>query len=42
MTSFAQEEAVSTITTHYIYGAFVESHGHEIMDNGRFAIHSDG
>ena len=32
MTSFAQGEAVSTITTHYIDGAFVESHGHEIMD----------
>jgi aldehyde dehydrogenase (NAD+) len=32
MTSFAQGEAVSTITTHYIDGAFIESHGHEIMD----------
>jgi len=32
MTLFAQGEAVSTITTHYINGAFVESHGHEIMD----------
>src|SRR5260370_36312527 len=32
MTSFAQGEAVATITTHYIDGAFVESHGHEIMD----------
>ena len=32
MTSSAQGEAVSTITTHYIDGAFVESHGHEIMD----------
>src|ERR1700720_391589 len=28
----AQEETVQTITTHYIDGAFVESHGREVMD----------
>jgi aldehyde dehydrogenase (NAD+) len=28
----AQEETVQTITTHYIDGAFVKSHGREAMD----------
>src|ERR1700750_3039028 len=28
----AEESAMKTITTHYIDGAFVESHGHEVMD----------
>jgi aldehyde dehydrogenase (NAD+) len=32
MTTPAQREAVKTITRHYIDGAFVESHGREVMD----------
>src|ERR1700740_112212 len=32
MKTVAQRTAVKTITTHYIDGAFVESHGREVMD----------
>jgi aldehyde dehydrogenase (NAD+) len=32
MQTSAQRETVKTITTHYIDGAFVESHGREVMD----------
>jgi aldehyde dehydrogenase (NAD+) len=32
MNASPQREAVKTLTTHYIDGAFVESHGHEVMD----------
>src|ERR1700752_1391681 len=32
MKAIAKKEAIKTITTHYIDGAFVESHGREIMD----------
>src|SRR6201982_2789546 len=32
METVAQRETVKTITTHYIDGAFIESHGREVMD----------
>src|SRR5258706_7629315 len=32
METLAARDAVKTITTHYIDGAFVESHGREVMD----------
>jgi len=32
METVTQQETVKTITTHYIDGAFVESHGREVMD----------
>jgi aldehyde dehydrogenase (NAD+) len=32
MEATAKKEAIRTITTHYIDGAFVESHGREVMD----------
>src|ERR1700741_4860961 len=32
MTTVAQRESVKTLTTHYMDGAFVESHGREVMD----------
>ena len=32
MNTSAQRETVKTLTTHYIDGAFVESHGREVMD----------
>src|SRR5580692_43564 len=32
MKAIAKKEAIVTITTHYIDGAFVESHGREVMD----------
>jgi len=32
MTTVAQAETIKTLTTHYIDGAFVESHGREVMD----------
>jgi aldehyde dehydrogenase (NAD+) len=32
MNAIAQRDAIRTITTHYIDGAFVESHGREVMD----------
>jgi aldehyde dehydrogenase (NAD+) len=32
MKTLAQRDAIKTITTHYIDGAFVESHGREVMD----------
>src|SRR6202789_1068857 len=32
MTNVAQAHTIKTITTHYIDGAFVESHGREVMD----------
>lgn len=32
MNTSAQRETVSTLTTHYVDGAFVESHGREVMD----------
>ncbi len=32
MNAVAQSDAIRTITTHYIDGAFVESHGQEVMD----------
>src|SRR5580700_1305369 len=32
MNAVAHTDAIRTITTHYIDGAFVESHGREVMD----------
>src|ERR1700733_11465654 len=32
MPTVAQADTIKTITTHYIDGAFVESHGREVMD----------
>src|SRR5690242_583813 len=32
MNAVAQRDAIRTITTHYIDGAFVESHGREVME----------
>src|SRR6476469_6236105 len=32
MNTVAEKGAIKTITTHYIDGAFVESHGQEVMD----------
>src|SRR6476661_9753769 len=32
MNTVADKDAIKTITTHYIDGAFVESHGQEVMD----------
>ena len=32
MNASPQKETVKALTTHYIDGAFVESHGHEVMD----------
>jgi aldehyde dehydrogenase (NAD+) len=32
MKAAAKKEAIKTITTHYIDGAFIESHGREVMD----------
>src|SRR6201981_878489 len=32
MGTVAQRETIKTITTHYIDGTFVESHGREVMD----------
>src|SRR5580700_9486074 len=32
MTTVAQADTIKTLTTHYIDGAFVESHGREVMD----------
>ena len=32
MNALAEKDAVKIITTHYIDGAFVESHGREVMD----------
>ena len=32
METITERDTIKTITTHYIDGAFVESHGHEIMD----------
>jgi aldehyde dehydrogenase (NAD+) len=32
MTTVAQADRIKTLTTHYIDGAFVESHGREVMD----------
>jgi len=32
MTTVAQADTIKTLTTHYIDGAFVESHGLEVMD----------
>ena len=32
MGTFAKRDAIETITTHYIDGAFVESHGREVME----------
>src|SRR5690349_13535643 len=32
MTTMAKSDAITTITTHYIDGSFVESHGREVMD----------
>ena len=32
MTTVAQAETIKTLTTHYIDGAFVESHGREVID----------
>jgi aldehyde dehydrogenase (NAD+) len=32
MNAVAQESAIKTLTAHYIDGAFVESHGREVMD----------
>ena len=32
MNAITKIDAIKTITTHYIDGAFVESHGREVMD----------
>ena len=32
MKTVADKDAIKAITTHYIDGAFVESHGREVMD----------
>jgi acyl-CoA reductase-like NAD-dependent aldehyde dehydrogenase len=32
MDTIASKDTPSTITTHYIDGAFIESHGREVMD----------
>ena len=32
MNAVTKQDAIKTITTHYIDGAFVESHGREVMD----------
>src|SRR6202041_4177330 len=32
MTTVAQADTIKTLTTHYIDGVFVESHGREVMD----------
>ena len=32
MEAVAERDTIKTITTHYIDGAFVESHGREVMD----------
>jgi aldehyde dehydrogenase (NAD+) len=32
MKSIAQRDTLETISSHYIDGAFVESHGREVMD----------
>ena len=32
MKTVTKRDAIRAITTHYIDGAFVESHGHEVMD----------
>src|SRR5579863_1606795 len=32
MTTVTQADTIKTLTTHYIDGAFVESHGREVMD----------
>ena len=32
MTAIMDKTTIKTLTTHYIDGAFVESHGHQIMD----------
>ena len=32
MKAITEREAIKVITTHYIDGAFVESHGQEVMD----------
>src|SRR5713226_2562820 len=35
MKTLANKDTVKTLTTHYIDGAFVESHGREVMDTIR-------
>src|ERR1700750_3282058 len=32
MATMAEKETIRTITTHYIDGAFIESHGRQVMD----------
>jgi aldehyde dehydrogenase (NAD+) len=32
MNAITKTDAIKTLTTHYIDGAFVESHGREVMD----------
>ena len=32
MNAVTNDEKITTLTTHYIDGAFVESHGREVMD----------
>jgi hypothetical protein len=32
MKTVAEKDAIKSITTHYVDGAFVESHGREVMD----------
>ena len=32
MTAIMDKTTIKTLTTHYIDGAFVESHGHQMMD----------
>jgi hypothetical protein len=32
MATITEKETVKTLTTHYIGGEFVESHGREVMD----------
>src|SRR5246127_3719591 len=44
MATMTEKETIRTLTTHYIDGAFVESHGREVMDiinpaNGKVIAH---
>jgi len=32
MATATEKETIKTLTTHYIDGAFVESHGRQVMD----------
>src|SRR5579863_8900392 len=45
MPTMTEKETIRTLTTHYIDGAFVESHGRDVMDvinptNGKIIAHA--